>query len=125
MTNLWINTNERNAPKFSPVASFYSVGYDVSGPVAARMLAAQKISDLVGQQLHYLSTTRTSPAEAENIMEVLWHAIEEIARPLGGASVGTTPQPKASEAPTSAPLPDSSAKQASRSSMKRRATQSS
>lgn len=125
MTNLWINTNERNAPKFSPVASFYSVGYDVSGPVAARMLAAQKIADIVGQQLHYLSTTRTSPAEAENIMEVLWHAIEEIVRPFGGASAETTQQQKDTAAPTSAPLPDSSTEKVSRSSMKRKATQSS
>lgn len=125
MSNLFINTNERMAPKFSPVTSFYAVGYDVQGPVAARMLAAQKIVDMVGQQLFYLSTTRTSPAEAENIMEVLWHAIEETVRPFVGASVGTTPPPKDTEAPTSAQSPDSSTQQESRSSMKRKASQSS
>lgn len=125
MTSLWINKNQTAAPKFSPVSSFYAVDYDVPGPVAARMLAAQKIADLVQQQVLYLSHTMTGTTEATRIMEVLWHAIEEIVRPFAGASAETTQPPKASEAPTSAPSPDSSDKQASSSSMKRKVIQSS
>jgi hypothetical protein len=125
MTNLWINMNDPRTPSFQPHSAYYSKGYDVAGPTAARMLAAQKIATLVGEQVGYLARTATSFAEAENIMEVLWHAIEETVRPFAGASVGTTPQQKDSEVPTSAQSPDSSEPQESRSSMKRKATQSS
>jgi dTDP-4-dehydrorhamnose reductase len=121
---IYIDTNDSKRPAFAKRPAFFSVEYQVSPELRDRMLALQTIAIRTEQALLKLAEYRLPHAQAEKIMEVLWLEFAETVRPFAGASAETKPSEKDTAAPTSVPSDDSSETQASRSSTKRKATQS-
>jgi hypothetical protein len=124
MSRLIISTNDK-VPRVSERTTFYFVDYEIPGPLVARMLAMQNLVDFYNVTLRGLSERRLAQDTAQTMVEELWHEIEETLRRFDGASVEPRLSEKATAAPTSAPLADNSKPKESRSSMKRKATQSS
>jgi hypothetical protein len=124
MSKIYIDTNDSKHPRFTGGVTFFSIEYPATPELRDRMLILQRAAMMTEAAVHKLAEYHLPHEQATKIMEVLWHEVEGIVRPYVGASAETKQSARDTEAPTSAPSDDSSAKQESRSSMKRKAFQS-
>jgi len=122
--SIFIDTNDNKRTAFAPGPQFFSIEYAVPPGIRDRMLAVQGIVRATQSVLAKLAEYHLPNDQAFKLMEVLWHEVEETVLPFAGESVATKQSGKDTEAPTSVPLDDSYVREASRSSMKRKATPS-
>jgi hypothetical protein len=125
MKRLIVNTNNPRQPRFDLDAAFFFVDYKIPQPLIARMLAVQKVVDIHDRAVQALGQGRVLDSTAQVLVEEAWQEIEEVLRPLVGASAEQTQKTKDTEAATSAPSVASSEKPASSSATKSRRSASS
>ena len=123
-TSIHIDTNDSKRPAFAAQPAFFCVEYPTDMLTRQRMLGLQEVVHRINNATARLAEYRVPNTDAQETMEVLWQEVERIVLRFAGESAETKQSAKGTEAPTSAPSGDSSVPQESRSSTKRKATQS-